>query len=150
MTRALDYAAPSADRPITLRRLLLWFVYYIGWAAGWAVPGTIGAMAAYEWLRPQWIKDDTAFTAGPVIGAAVGVLLAVLARRSRWPQVILIAIGAVAAVPCAKNAWLIYTRPRPLGWAGIALFFFCVCLAAALCFLISGTAGLLLNRRRGR
>jgi hypothetical protein len=149
MTRALNYAAPAAERPFSFRRLLLWLVYYAGWAGGWAVPGTIGVVAAYEWLRPRGIDDDLAFIAGPALGAAAGVLLAVLARRSRWPQVILIAAGAVAAVLFARFAYLTYTRPRPLMWAEFELFFHCVCLGAALCLLLSGTAGLLLNRRRG-
>jgi ribose/xylose/arabinose/galactoside ABC-type transport system permease subunit len=106
-------------------------------------------VAAYEWLRPRGIDDDVAFTAGPAVGAAFGVLLAVLARRSRWPQVILMAVGTVAAVPCAKYTWLIYNRPRPLGWDALALLFYGVCLAAAVCLVVAGTAGLLLNRRRG-
>jgi hypothetical protein len=149
MTRALDYAAPTAPRRLTFRRVLLWLVYYGGWAGGWAVPGTIGVVAAFEWLRPRGIDDDLVLIAGPALGAAAGVVLGVLSRRRRWPQVILIAVGAVAGVPCARYAWLIYNRPRPLGWDSLALFFYCVCLAAAVCFLVAGTAGLLLNRRRG-
>jgi hypothetical protein len=49
----------------------------------------------------------------------------------------------------ARFAYLTHTRPRPLMWAEVVLFFHCVCLGAAACFVLSGTAGLLLNRRRG-
>jgi hypothetical protein len=149
MTRSLNYAAPAAERPFAFPRLLLWLIYYAGWAGGWAVPGTIGVVAAYEWLRPRGIDDDLAFIAGPALGAALGMVLAVLSRRKRWPQVLLIATGAVASVVIARCAYRIYTGPRPLGWEEFALFALCVCLGAAVCLILSGMAGLLLNRRRG-
>jgi hypothetical protein len=150
MEHALDYASMAAARPRSLWRLPLWLVYYAGWAGGCAVLGIVGAVALYETLKPASVKDDVAVTVGPMIGAAVGALFAVLVRRRRWPQVILVVVGAVAAVPLAKTAWTIYGGRWPLGWDALALLIYCVLLAGAVCFLLSGVAGLLLNRRAGR
>jgi hypothetical protein len=149
MTPALEYAAPGGKRPLTPWRVVLWVVYYAGWTGGWAVLAASGAVVAADALRPMGIHDDVALLVGSAVGFGTGVALAILARRRRWPQILLATVGAVASVPFAAAAWHIFDGPRPLGWNALALLVYCILLANALCFLFAGTAGLLLTRRTG-
>jgi hypothetical protein len=152
MTRALEYAALPATPPLGVGRLMLWLVYYAGWAGGWAVLGLIGAVMLLETglLSRRWVSHDEALASGPLVGAALGALLAVLARRRRWPQAVLGIVGGLASVPLACVTWSIYGGRRPMGWDALALLIYCILLAGSLSFLFSGTAGLLLNRRTAR
>ena len=154
MTRALNYAALPATPPLTVGRLMLWLVYYAGWAAGWTVVGMVAAFVLLETrvFSLRWVSDDVVFACGPIIGAALGALLAVLARRRRWPHAVLLIVGVFASIQLARMALTFYGGGRLFGGQGdpLALPFDCFLLAGSVSFPFSGAAGLLLNRRTAR
>ena len=145
----LDYAQPGGVRPLTPWRVVLWAVYYAGWVGGWAILATSGGVVAFAALRPPGIDDDVTLFVGPAVGVVTGVALAILSRRTRWPQFLLASAGAVASVPFAAAAWKIFGGSRPMGWDAVTLEIYCILLVNALCFLFAGTAGVLLTRRNG-
>jgi peptidoglycan/LPS O-acetylase OafA/YrhL len=145
VTQALDYA-PMLSRPsVSLRRVVLWIVYYACYAAGMVVPATVGLIVLIE---SRWLDQprDEYFVIALAVGAAGGAAIAYFLRRLRRPHVAPIVLGVPAAALGLLMTCVVYFTTRGFEQAfGLLLFGSIAATGFVLC--AAGAMGLRLNRR---
>ena len=148
MSDVIDYAAPTSRAlpPPLWQRLTLIPLYYVGWAVGCAVWLTYLSILSANAVRAGSANVGVAYISLAACGIA-STAVAYVARRRRWPQVLL-AVLAVPATSFAVYAVIdMHRSPRGFLWD----FFFrvvLILLVGALGLLLAGVAGIVLTRRR--
>ena len=145
MTQALDYAPVISRSPVSVRRVLLWIVYYTCYAAGMVVPATLGLLVL---LESRWLSQprDEYFVIAAAVGAAFGACVAYALRRRRWPHVLPIVLGAPAFALALVATAAVSSAPRGM-FRAFGLLYFGSIAATGVVLCAAGAAGLRLNRR---
>jgi hypothetical protein len=130
---------------MTRQRLLLLTAYYAGWSIAGAIVGVVALIAAVN-AADGTIPVEWALVAG-IPGAGAGAGLAHAARRTRWPQIVLMIAGTAATAVFAYHAAGEFFGPRGFLWQLVFIIALALsgCGAAAA---LGGAAGLVLIRRR--